>query len=135
MNLDQLFPYIGTIIGAIATGIAGLLGILFSRWQTHEKTKNAQMQARENLKLVAYNGAEAVKAIQQTFPNKPGEEKKFLAMTLAAEWNKAAGIVISDAILSPYIEAGVFQMKTDQKAKEEPVIYLSGSYETEKPLG
>jgi len=78
-----------TIITAIAMGllvpITGALGL----WGAAQVKR---WQAKSDLKTMRQNALDAVQAIQQLYPNEPGDNKRRMALQWASHLNTVAGI-------------------------------------------
>ena len=93
---DSVLITILGIVTPILTVILGGLGSLFlvqlNRWKAKEQLKADQELAIAKLTAMKENATQAVQAVEQLYPDKPGEEKKKLALEFAQALNTIANI-------------------------------------------
>jgi len=77
----SILPALGVIVTALVAW--GVQQIEFWKKKT---------SARTSLKIMKENAADAVKAVDQMYPDETGENKKKLALELAQTLNKVAGL-------------------------------------------
>lgn len=116
-----LVPIIGLILGAIATGLLGILAVLFMRWQNKVQARNDQLKNEEQAKtevLEAQNrlvvlekiGKVAAGYVEQKNKNDPQEIKETLAVNVATELAEIAKTPASPSDLLPHVLAGVAEL-------------------------
>jgi hypothetical protein len=105
--LLKILEYLAPVFTVVMTGLSVILGIFMSKWA-----------AREKVKAMRANGATAVQAVEQLFPNESGERKKELAMTIAQNLNKTAGISVIDDTQLPLNEASVLKLPSIKEPTE-----------------
>jgi uncharacterized protein HemX len=96
MDLTALLPSLILIVGAIAGGLVGIVGVGFGYLQGKAKAK-ADLQvkkdnARADFELMKENARLATQAAEQL--GKTNEERAELALKLQARWNQMAGITL-----------------------------------------
>jgi len=113
MDNSALATILGVIaipLGAVATGLSIVIGIVMSKWAAREKTKAALVEAQEKLKIMKINSDIAVQAVEQMYWDKPNEEKKILGLAIAKQLNTIAGIKLPDDIQLTSNEASVLNL-------------------------
>ena len=113
MDNNVLATILGVIaipLGAVATGLSIVIGIVMSKWAAREKTKAALVEAQEKLKIMKINSDIAVQAVEQMYWDKPNEEKKILGLAIAKQLNTLAGIKLPDDIQLTSNEASVLNL-------------------------
>jgi len=113
MDTNALATILGVIaipLGAVATGLSIVIGIVMSKWAAREKTKAALVEAQEKLKIMKINSNIAVQAIEQMYWDKPNEVKKILGLAIAKQLNTLAGIKLPDDIQLTSNEASVLNL-------------------------
>jgi len=113
MDNNALATILGVIaipLGAVATGLSIVIGIVMSKWAAREKTKAALVEAQEKLKIMKINSDIAVQAVEQMYWDKPNEEKKILGLAIAKQLNTLAGIKLPDDIQLTSNEASVLNL-------------------------
>ena len=113
MDNNALATILGVIaipLGAVATGLSIVIGIVMSKWAAREKTKAALVEAQEKLKIMKINSDIAVQAVEQMYWDKPNEEKKILGLAIAKQLNSLAGIKLPDDIQLTANEASVLNL-------------------------
>jgi len=56
VTLTTILGILAVPLGAVATGLSIVIGVVMSRWQAQEKTKSALIEAQEKLKIMKING-------------------------------------------------------------------------------
>lgn len=105
LKILEIFAPIFTVIMG---GLSVVIGIFMNKWA-----------AREKVKAMRANGATAVQAVEQLFPNEPGERKKELAMQIAQNLNKTAGISVLDDTQLSINEASVLGLPSTKETIQE----------------
>jgi len=113
MDTNALATILGVIaipLGAVATGLSIVIGIVMSKWAAREKTKAALVEAQEKLKIMKINSNIAIQAVEQMYWDKPNEVKKILGLAIAKQLNTLAGIKLPDDIQLTSNEASVLNL-------------------------
>jgi hypothetical protein len=97
---EQTWAIITSIAQWLLVPIVTALGI----WGGKQVKK---WEVKSDLKTMKQNATDAVQAIEQLYPNETGEVKKKLALTLACQLNKVAGIVATDTVQLALNESSV----------------------------
>jgi hypothetical protein len=100
-----------SVLPALALILTGLVGFLLQQieiWKKKAKAKSA-------LFLMKENAADAVKAVDQMYPNEEKETKKRLALEMAAVLNKEGGLENA----SPQVQLILNESNVNTKREEE----------------
>ena len=103
----SLWAAAGLVVGAIATGVVGWLGVMWDRAQKIQQVHTDQMIALEKMKVAKMLSDVAVKSVDQTMPNGTDREKKEAAAAIQANLYSAAKINMPANLTLPYNEASV----------------------------
>jgi hypothetical protein len=88
--LNALLPTLLIVAGAIATGLAGIIGTVFIQWNNRQKRKMVHDQVLADMNASIENHRLAVQAAEQL--GATNEERAHIAMSLSAKWNQMVGI-------------------------------------------
>jgi hypothetical protein len=105
----KILEYLAPVVTVIMGGLSIVIGIFMNKWASREKVK-----------AMRENAITAVQAVEQLFPTVSGERKKELAMTIAQNLNKTAGISVIDSTQLPLNEAGVLNLPSTKEPVKEP---------------
>jgi hypothetical protein len=105
----KILEYLAPVVAVIMSGLIIVIVIFMNKWA-----------AREKVKAMRENAATAVQAVEQLFPTESGEKKKELAMTIAQNLNKTAGISVVDSTQLPLNEASVLELPPVKAPVKEP---------------
>jgi hypothetical protein len=97
--LDRLLSIFAPIITVIVASASTIVSILLSKYI-------AMMKVKQTIA----NGEVAVKAIEQLYPNLPGEQKKLLALSFAQTLNADSGIKTPDNVATKINESHVLSL-------------------------
>ena len=108
MFKEMITSYGTELITTIIAGIVGYIGIMCKNMYTKFIEDKIQENTVKN----------AVKAVEQLYKDKSGEEKKELAKNYALEVLESKGVSIGDAELEILIEASVQEINKKVENKE-----------------
>jgi hypothetical protein len=89
-------------LGALGTGLAGMGLLWMNRWKKSQERKDALLE----LQTMKDNAKTAVNAVEQMYPDLPGEKKAALALTWANHLNMAAHIS-APSLVTPTTVQGI----------------------------